>query len=182
MLAVLAVGRLMDDDVSRVVLAFYAACLFGGLITLIRLPVLGMRSTKPVLEGPSLLLLNRNLLVLFLIAYLTASSAAVLYGFLGIHLEELGGSANLLGIAVAIGAACELPVIAYSGRLLRRFGPARLLAIAIAAYVVRFIALGTIAEPLWILPVQTLHGLTYGAFLVASVTLAHRLAGKDHAA
>jgi MFS transporter, PPP family, 3-phenylpropionic acid transporter len=181
-IAVLTVGRLMGDDVSRFVLAAYASCLVGGLIALIRLPTLGVRSTRPVLEGPSVLLRNRNLMLLFLIAYLTASNAAVMYGFLGIHLEDLGGSANLFGVAVAIGAACEVPVIAYSGWLLRSLGPARLVWLALTAYIVRFIALGTITSPVWILPTQTLHGFTYGGFLVASVTLAHRLAGREHAA
>lgn len=181
-IAVLSVGRLMGDDVSRFALAAYATCLAGGLISLIRLPVLGVRSTRPVLEGPGLLLRNRPLLILFLIAYLTASSAAVMYSFLGIHIEDLGGSANLLGIAVAIGAFCELPIVANGGWFLRRLGPARMVAMAIAVYTIRFTALGFITAPLWILPVQTLHGLSYGAFLVASVTLAHRLAGREHAA
>ena len=31
-------------------------------------------------------------------------------------------------------------------------------------------------------PLQVLHGLSYGAFLIASVTLARRLAGPGHAA
>jgi PPP family 3-phenylpropionic acid transporter len=110
------------------------------------------------------------------------SSVAILYGFLGIHLEELGGSANLIGAAVALGAASELPVVALSGWLLSRFGPSRLVALAIGVYAVRFVAYSAIPTAAWVLPIQLLHGLSFGAYLVASVTLAHRLAGREHAA
>jgi PPP family 3-phenylpropionic acid transporter len=105
-----------------------------------------------------------------------------MYGFLGIHLQELGGSANLVGIAIALGAASELPVVAAGGWLLHRVGATRLILVAILAYGTRFVVYAQLSAPGWVLPVQLLHGLSYGAFLIASVTLAHRLAGRDRAA
>jgi PPP family 3-phenylpropionic acid transporter len=180
--AALTVGRLMGDQVSRLILVAYAGCLGLSWLSAIGLPSLSDRTVRRPLGGPRLLLRNRPLVLLLLVAYLTASSAAIMNAFLGIHLKDLGGSANLLGVAIAIGAASELPVVAFGGWFLTRLGPARLVALAITTYAVRFVAYGTITNPEWILPVQTLHGLSFGAFLIASVTLAHRLAGREHAA
>lgn len=180
--AALAVGRLMDDRVSSLAFVAFAVCTGLGLLSLFGLPALGERSARPLLSGLGPLLRNRPYVLLLAVAYLTMSSVAVLYGFLGIHLEELGGSANLVGGAVALGAASELPVVALGGWFLSRFGASRLVALAIAVYAVRFLAYGAIPTAIWVLPIQMLHGLSYGAYLVASVTLAHRLAGREHAA
>ena len=182
MAAVLVVGRLMDERVSRLFLVAYAACLGLGLLSVLGLPALRERSGRPLLGGLGQLVRNRPLLALLLTTYLLSSGAAVMHGFLGIHLQELGGTANLVGVAVAIGAASELPVVAFGGWFLARFGAPRLIALAIAVYAVRFVAYAALPAPAWVLPVQTLHGLSYGAFLVASVTLVHRLAGREHAA
>ncbi len=180
--AALAVGRLMGERVTGLALVAHAACLGLGLVAVLGLPPLAERSARPLLGGLGLLARNRPLLLLLLTAYLISSGAAILYGFLGIHLQALGGSTNLVGLAVAIGAASELPVVAFGGRFLARLGAPRLVALAILVYAARFAAVALIRSPEWILPVQTLHGFSYGAFLVASVTLAHRLAGPGHAA
>ena len=178
----LIVGRLMGDRVSRLFLVAYAVCLVLGLLSVLGLPSLGERSGRSLFGGLRVLLRNRPLVVLLLSSYLMSSGAAIMYGFLGIHLEELGGTANLIGIAVALAAASELPVVAFGGWFLSLLGASRLIALAIVVYAARFVAYALIPNPEWTLPVQALHGLSYGAFLVASVTLAHRLAGREHAA
>ncbi|MDQ3541076.1 MAG: MFS transporter, partial [Chloroflexota bacterium] len=125
---------------------------------------------------------NRPLLLLLLVSYLLSSGAAIMYIFLGIRLQEIGGDANIVGLAFALSAVSELPVVAFGGWLLNRLGAPRLIGFALCVYIARFSAFSAITEPEWMLPVQLLHGLSYGAFLMASVTLAHRLAGGEHAA
>jgi PPP family 3-phenylpropionic acid transporter len=178
----LAVGRLMGERVSALFLVAHAACLALALATVAGLPALAGRGARPLLGGLGALRRNRPLAALLLVAYLVASGAAVMNAFLGVRLIETGGTAGSVGLAIALGAASELPVVALGGRLLARFGAARLVALAIVAYAVRFVAYGTVAEAAWLLPVQLLHGLSFGAFLVASVPLAARLAGPAHAA
>jgi MFS transporter, PPP family, 3-phenylpropionic acid transporter len=75
-----------------------------------------------------------------------------------------------------------LPIVAFGGWFLSRFGALRLIALALVVYAVRLVALSLISDPNWILPIQALHGLSYGAFLMALVTLAHRSAGREQAA
>ena len=178
----LLVGWLMGDDVTRLFFVAHALCLGGGLIATLGLPPLGERTARPLFGGLGLVTANRPLLALLLITYLMSTSVAAMYGFLGIHIEELGGGADLLGAATALAAASELPIVAFGGWFVARYGPVRLIALAIAVYAARFAAFTLAPGPEWILPVQLFHGLSYGAFLVASVTLAHRLAGREHAA
>ena len=178
----LAVGRLMGERVTPLFLVAHAACLTLTLAAVAGLPAIAGREARPLLGGLGLAQRNRGLAALLLVAYLVAAGAAVMNAFLGVRLVEVGGTAGLVGLAIALGAASELPVVAFGGRLLARFGAVRLVGLAILAYAVRFVAYGEIADAAWLLPVQLLHGLSFGAFLVASVPLAARLAGPAHAA
>lgn len=182
MLATLVAGRLMGERASSLVFGAYAACLALTLVSVVTIPALAQRQPRSLLGGLGDLRRNRPLMLLLLVAYLLSSGGAIMYIFLGIRMEELGGSANLVGVAFALSAVSELPVVAFGGWLLGRFGAVRLIGIALCVYVVRFTAFSTVTEPEWMLPVQLLHGLSFGAFLMASVTLAHRLGGSRHAA
>jgi PPP family 3-phenylpropionic acid transporter len=146
------------------------------------LPALGERTARTVLGGLGSATANRPLMALLAITYCMSVSVATMYGFLGIHIEELGGSASLIGFAAALSSTSELPIVAFGGWFIVKFGPVRMIALAIAVYAFRFLAFALITDPTLILPVQLLHGLSYGAFLIASVTLAYRLAGRKQAA
>ncbi len=182
MLAVLVAGRLMGDDVTALVFGGYAACLAVALLVIAALPRLGERRSQPVLTGIADAVANRSLAVLLLVAFLISTGTAVMNIYLGVHIEDIGGSASLIGLAFAVSAASELPVIALGGWFLARLGAFRLAVLAIAVYAVRFIAFSIITVPELVLGVQVFHGLSYGAFLMASVTLAHRLAPPGRAA
>ncbi len=182
MAAVLVVGEAMGARVSSLIFLAHAACLGLALVSVFGLPALAERRPRPLLSGLGLLLRNRPLMLLLLVAYLLSSGAAIMYVFLGIHLRELGGTADLVGLAYAISAASELPVVAFGGWFLRRLGARRLVAVAIVVYGLRFAAFSVLSVPEWVLPIQALHGLSFGAFLLASVTLAHSLAGREQAA
>lgn len=180
--AVWVIGWLMGESVSSLFLVAYAACLLLACVSTLGLPPLSERSTGPVWSGLSSVIRNRRMLVLLITSYLISTSAMVMYSFLGIHLSELGGSAELIGTAFALNAISELPVIAFGAWFLSRLGSTRLLGLAILVYVVRLVAYSLLPAPEWVLAVQLLHGFSYGAFLMASVTLAHRLAGREQAA
>ncbi len=182
MVSVLIVGRLMGERVSSLVLSAYAACLGLTLLSVVGIPPLAERHARSLLGGLKSVSHNRPLLLLLLVSYLLSSGAAIMYIFLGIRLQEIGGDANIVGLAFALSAVSELPVVAFGGWLLDRLGAPRLIGFALCVYIARFTAFSAITEPEWMLPVQLLHGLSYGAFLMASVTLAHRLAGGEHAA
>jgi PPP family 3-phenylpropionic acid transporter len=178
----LGLGRLLGDDVSATILVAYALCFGLTLFSVFGLPHLAERHTRPLLSGLGAARHNRPLLLLLAVAYLLSSGSAIMYVFLGIHIEELGGSTSLVGLAFALSALSELPIVAFGGWFLARLGAVRMISLALAVFAVRFTLFSLITVPEWILPVQLLHGLSYGAYLMASVTLAHRVAGREQAA
>lgn len=178
----LALGQAMGNDVSSIVFVAYAVTLGLALLATIGLPTMREHHPQALIGGLGELRRNRPLLLLLAIAYLLSSSAALINIFLGIHIEDLGGSTALIGAAFAIGSATELPVIAFGGRLISRFGPTRLIGVSLVVYTLRFALLSLITAPVWILPAQLLHGMSFALFLIASITLAHRLTGPAQAA
>lgn len=182
MLAVLAVGRWTGDAVDRRI--YYAAAIGLGLtlIALLSLPTIEVPPRQTLFSGFGDVRRNRPLMLLMLVALMSACGTAVSNNFLGIHLEELDGSTRLVGPAFAIGAASELPVIALAGVLMRKISPVLLMTGAIAIYALRFAVYGLSDRAELLLVLQGLHGLSYGLFLTTTVTLAYRLAGPELAA
>jgi PPP family 3-phenylpropionic acid transporter len=184
MATVLVVGRVMGDQVSSTLLIAHGICLGIALLAVFRLPDMTEQHARPApgVSGTASLRQNRPLMLLLLIAFLISCGGAIMNIYLGIHLKELDGTSELVGPAFALSAASELPIIAFGGWFLRALGAPRLIALAIGVYAFRFFVFSIVPSGVWLLPVQTLHGLSYGIFLTASVTLAHRLAGPTHAA
>lgn len=96
--------------------------------------------------------------------------------FLGVTLQAMGANQGLIGIAIVIGAVVEIPFMAYSGKLLRRFGPVRLLFIAMILMVFRYFLLGWMPSPEWAIAINILNGPAFVFFWNSAVTYANRLA------
>jgi PPP family 3-phenylpropionic acid transporter len=182
MAVVYIMGIVMNDGVTSRFFVAYAACLGLTLISVLGLPTLSERYSRPLLGGIHMVRHNRPLLLLMVVSFLITSGASIIYTFLGIHIRQMGGSNTLVGAAFSVSALSELPVIFFGGWLMAKLGARRLIVVALVAYLIRFIAFGTITVPEGVIAAQLLHGLSFGAFLVASVTLAHRLAGREHSA
>jgi MFS transporter, PPP family, 3-phenylpropionic acid transporter len=99
-----------------------------------------------------------------------------------VHITSLGGSTSQVGVAFAVAAVSELPVFIAGAWLLRRLGPSIMLSVIIALYLVRMLMLGIVMDPDLVIPLQAMHGVTFGAFLVAGVPRAHQLGGREHPA
>lgn len=182
MLLTLIMGWLIGDTMSPIVLVGYGMCVSLTLLASFGLPPMGERVPQSMLGGLRMALGNRPLVLLLGIAFLVATCGSLINVFLAVHLESLGSSSGLIGVAFSISAVSELPIIAGGGLLIRRLGPMGLMFIAICTYLVRFSILAVTTDPAVVVATQMLHGLSFGAFLMASVTLAHRIAGRSQAA
>ena len=117
-----------------------------------------------------------------------------------VHYEQRCPNApkSIIGWATSLQTVFELPVFFYAGAIKKRFGVSKLLTVARAALVARLALslllggtgegaavdagvlldglLGGWAAAYVVLPVQALHGLSFGLYKAASVDEAHRLA------
>jgi PPP family 3-phenylpropionic acid transporter len=103
---------------------------------------------------------------------------AVINSFLSLFLSDLGASATQIGLAYTIASLSELPVMALSPLIIRRWGSRPLLMVAGLLYALRM-GLYIVAPGVgWALATQALHGLCFGALWTAGVVEAQRLAPR----
>lgn len=109
-------------------------------------------------------LLSSRPFLLFLIAIgCTHGAHATFYTFGALYWQSQGLSAVWVGTLWAIGVSAEVALFAFSAPVVARFNPVQLIAAGAAASVLRW-AVMALNPPLAVLvPLQTLHALTYGA-------------------
>jgi PPP family 3-phenylpropionic acid transporter len=109
-------------------------------------------------------LVSSPLFLAFLVAAGTAQGAhGMFYTFGALHWHTQGISNAWVGVMWAIAIAGEVALFAYSGSVIRRFGPVTLLIAAATASIARWSLMSLSPPLLALIPLQTLHTLTYGA-------------------
>ena len=119
---------------------------------------------------------------IFLAATATiGASHAMYYGFGTLHWQRHGIDHTWIGALWGIGVAAEVVVFGFSGALVRRFGAVRLILVGGIGGVVRWGLMPFVIDPWLLLPLQCLHGLTFGAtHLGAMHFLARQIAPGPH--
>jgi len=125
-----------------------------------------VESTKAgrISPGDVLALVRSRPLLLFLVAATCVQSAhATFYTFGALHWRAQGLASAWTGLLWAIGVLAEVALFAWSARVVSRFGAVKLLLAGAAAGVLRWTAMALDPPLALLLPLQALHGLTYGA-------------------
>ncbi len=112
-------------------------------------------------------------------AFLARLSAGPYNTFFTIQLDALGISQGVAGWAWAVGVLCEVAVMAAWPRLVTHAAPERLLALATGAHALRWWLTAAVTHPAGLLAIQSLHGLTFGAFYLASVQIVDAMVLPD---
>lgn len=136
-------------------------------------------NSRPDQRGKSsiLTLIRTPAWILFtLCIFLVWIAAMASITFLAVTLDAMGASQSLIGVSVTIGAIVEIPIMMFSARLLGRFGPVRLLAVAMVVMVFRFILLGLMPAPEWSVAINILNGIAFPFYWNSAVTIANKMA------
>ncbi|XP_071126392.1 major facilitator superfamily domain-containing protein 6-like isoform X2 [Mytilus edulis] len=125
-----------------------------------------------LLKGTLTLLRNRKtavfLLVVFYFGSLTGAIEAFLYWFLE---DELGNKLKIIpGLCSLIACSAEIPLLYVSGYFIKRFGHMYCLYAAFFAYTLRFTAYSFLTNAWQVLPVEMLHGITFGIMWAAATS------------
>ncbi len=95
-------------------------------------------------------------------------------GTFSIFVVSLGLPPSVVGISAALGVAAELGVMFLYPRVAERITPRHLLALAFASSALRWAGLAMATSPTVIAALSLLHGMSFGAFYVASVAFMAR--------
>lgn len=97
------------------------------------------------------------------------------FAFFNVYLDQLGITDNMKGLPWIVAVGAEVIVIAFSGRLIKRFGVVTAIIIAFIAMAIRFFVLAN--TPSWgiILAIQLLHAFTFGAYHPAAIRIINQM-------
>ncbi|KDO17739.1 hypothetical protein SPRG_21783 [Saprolegnia parasitica CBS 223.65] len=106
---------------------------------------------------------------LLLVVFLGGTMFGIISAFLMLNLYELsGGSAQIVGIAIFCETFSELPAFYFADAIIDRLGTVKVLAISILAYGIRLTCYALMTNAWYVLPIELLHGCTYGLAWAAS--------------
>src|SRR5919108_189131 len=119
---------------------------------------------------------------LFLAAAGAVSAApAVFYWFWVLHWQTLGIPNAAIGLLWGTGVAAEIGLFAFSRSIVHRIGPVELIAAGAVAAVVRWVAMAFDPPLLFLVPLQVLHALTFGATHLGAMHFLGRTVGSERA-
>ena len=167
-------GRLLAGRPDDLVLWLVLAALALTLAASFALPDV----RPPPARGPgppsSDLLRNRVFVVFLCAAGLIQASHAAYYGFATLHWRAAGLDDGTIGALWAEGVVAEVALFAFSGAVVARLGPLRLLGIAAVAGILRWSVLGLSTDLAVLAAVQLLHAATFAAAHLAAMHFLQR--------
>ena len=116
-----------------------------------------------------------------LTASLCQASHAVFYAFGTLHLQRQGMSPAWIGILWAVGVVCEIGLFSVSGKVLARLGAIRMLLLGALAGAIRWPLMALDPPLAALVPLQALHGLTFGATHLGAIHFMSAALPPSHA-
>ncbi len=156
--------------------------LFGG-IWISSLAVPESAAAHPSLDDePLMTVLRRPAVVsVLLLCFLIQASHGPYYTFYSLYLVDYGYTEAAVGQLWALGVVAEIGVFLKMQDWLPRIGARRLLLIATALTVVRWLLIAVFVEQLWILILaQALHAASFGVYHAVAIHLIHHLFTGRH--
>lgn len=105
----------------------------------------------------------------FILVLITALPHRMNDSFLGIYIQNLGGTTSLIGQAWFISSVSEVFLFAVSFWFLQRFREIQLISIAALLYTIRYFLCSIVTAPEWVVYLQIMQGVTFVIFYTASI-------------
>ncbi len=121
----------------------------------------------------------RKTIWFFLLVLIAATPHRTNDNFLGVFIQSLGGSAGMVGQAWFLAAVSEVAFFALSARLLRKGTEIKLITLAAAVYAVRYVLCYLAKDPLWVVWLQLLQGITFAIFYTAAIQYLYEIIPEE---
>jgi len=171
-----ASGLFLEQTGLRVIFFTYAAGLLVFWLAARRLPERVPGPGIRLFAGVKVMIRNRHWVLFAICIFILFFAAQAGLNFLSIFIKEMGGTERTIGLNSTIAALAEIPLLFGSSWALRRFGPSRLLAVAMFTYGFRMVMYSLMPSVSWVVWISLFQSLSYCPFLVGSVAYANEQA------
>ncbi|HCW07510.1 MAG TPA: hypothetical protein DGG95_09125 [Cytophagales bacterium] len=118
---------------------------------------------------------NRQLMVLLLCVFIVSFGATTIWNYYSTFMKEKGASDTLVGYALSFHGFCELPFFYFSARIIFKLGLKTTFVITAFATSLRMFLYSITSEPLHVIPIELLQGLSWSLFWAVSVEFVNRV-------
>lgn len=153
-------------------LFFMGCCLYAAQ----KLAVQSVSLGQPFWQGMRFFVTQWPWLVFLITIFMNGVASGVGNNFLFLYLDQMAASKTLMGLSLLVATASEVPIFFFGDRLLQRWGARGLLLLALGANVLRMFSYALMPAAWFVLPIHILHGLTFSAMWMASISYANRAA------
>ncbi|XP_076310035.1 major facilitator superfamily domain-containing protein 6-like [Tachypleus tridentatus] len=91
----------------------------------------------------------------------------LVFTFLFWHLQDLGGTPTLFGVASVMNHTSEIFAYFFSFKLIKQIGHTKVLCIGLIGNICRFLYISWLKNPWWVLPFEFIQGITHAAVWAA---------------
>jgi MFS transporter, PPP family, 3-phenylpropionic acid transporter len=174
-------GFLFERFGLTLMFSVFGLILAALALTALQLPKIKLQRESPKREDISKLVRRPDWLLFSISIFLLwiTTNAAIM--FLPVVLSSMGAAQSLIGVAATVGALVEIPFMLFSGAFLRRFGPKRLLIVAMGMLTFRYFLLAWMPVPAWAIAINVINGPAWVFLWNSSVTHANKMAGPSMA-
>lgn len=169
------VGGLIDADGDAALFVVYIPALAATALIALSLPRRGVTRQVSILRGAWSFVLAPGTRLFLVGSLFVWSMLNAVNSFYSIQIVALGAPARTVGLAWAVGALIEVPIMFGYPRLAARFGTGPLLVLGAATFAVRAAAAALATDPTMLVLITPLEGVGFGLFFVGGVNfVAHR--------
>lgn len=130
---------------------------------------------KIEMRGAIQLLRNIPLLLFLLAVFLVSLAGTAIWNYYSLFMKSKGADQQLIGYGLSLQGLCEIPFFYFSGWIIQRTGLKFTLLITIIATALRLFLYSWINDPLLLLPIELLHGVSWSLFWVVGVEFVNRI-------
>jgi PPP family 3-phenylpropionic acid transporter len=153
-------GNIFDQNIMYIFPLFFII----RLATLVNLcwvpPVAGHPKTAAQARFLDLFR-DRKLVYIYIYVFLLSCTLGFFNAFNAIYCKRLGIPLSLVGLGITVGSFSQFPFMLFFNRIYKRLGIVKILLIAGAVYVLRWILYATFLNAATVVPIWTLHGFNF---------------------
>jgi PPP family 3-phenylpropionic acid transporter len=181
-IAALGTGVLIDRASIAVIFAVWVPFVALAGLVMLSIPPRPHARSVSLFRGAADLLARSDLAAFLGASLLVFGALAAANSFFSIYFVSLGAPAEVLGLAWAVGALVEVPIMWTFPGLAARVGIPALLVTATIAFAIRAAGIALLASPAGLVVTMIIEGFAYGTFFTGGVMFVSQRAPRALAA